>query len=112
MLALIRKSDRQLEAIVHSLDGYEPELYDVLEVEGDPTMVTWNGTALVPRPKTAEEEVAQALADDPLARALLAATPAQIDAWLAANVTSLADARKVLKLALLGLRMLRVRRTL
>ncbi len=34
------------------------------------------------------------------------ATPAQIDAYLAANVTSLAQARDVLKIILLGLRYL------
>jgi hypothetical protein len=36
--------------------------------------------------------------------ALISATPAQVDTWLTANVTNLAQARDVLKALALGLR--------
>lgn len=47
-----------------------------------------------------------AFADDPRWQALQSATPAQIDNWLTANVTTIAQARSVLRLLLLAVRRL------
>lgn len=47
-----------------------------------------------------EKKLAVALAKDADVQALMSATPAQIDAWVEANVTTLAAVRRVLKLLL------------
>lgn len=52
---------------------------------------------IAPRPEVAEQ---QAILSDPALAALANATPAQIDAWLAANVTTLAGVRRVLAVLL------------
>ncbi len=55
---------------------------------------------------TVGDAIDTAFAADPRWQALQAATPAQIDNWLAANVTTLAQARQVLRMLVLAVRRL------
>lgn len=106
MYALIRKSDNALESIVESTAGYDLALYLVVDVAGDPHSLKWTGAALVPRDPTPAEETDAALEADARWQALKNASPAQIDAWLAGNVTSVAQARQVLKILTLAVQRL------
>jgi hypothetical protein len=54
----------------------------------------------------AGDAIQVALAADPRWQAMQAATPAQIDNWLAANVTTVAQARQVLRMLILAVRRL------
>lgn len=107
MYGLIRKSDGVLECVVHATDGHDLTPYDVHELPaGDPMQYRWNGSAFVVRDPTPAEETAGALTADPRWAALKAASPAQIDTWLTANVTDVASARRVLKVLLLAVQAL------
>lgn len=57
-------------------------------------------------PVPADRQARADAGDDPRLEQLLNATPAQIDAWLDAHVTSLDDARKLFRSILLALRYL------
>jgi hypothetical protein len=107
MYALILKADSTLDSFVNSTDGYDLELYDVYELpEGDPGQWAWNGTAIVQRAPTASEETNAALEADPRWQAMKSASPQQVENWLAANVTDLASARRVLKILVLAVQRL------
>lgn len=106
MHALIDKATNTMVAVVDSTDGYDLSVFNVVPVTGDPAAWTWNGSQLVPRPPTPAEETATALTDDPRWAALKAATPAQIEAWLASNVSDLNSARRVLKVLVLAVQLL------
>ena len=112
MIGLIRKSDGVHVANVESTDGYDLALYDAVALPaGDPTQWAWNGSAFVTRTPTPQEATEAALTDDPRWQAMKNATPVQIDSWLAANVTDLASARRVLKLLILAVQLLAKTRT-
>lgn len=108
MYGLVSKVTNELVAIVERTDGYDLGAYDAFPVAGDPTAVAWDKAtrSIVARAPTPDEETAAALASDPQWQALRHATPAQIDAWLAGNVTSLAQARGVLRFLLLAVQTL------
>lgn len=106
MFALIRKSDNVIVAFVETTNGYDLAEYTALAVTGDATQLTWDGAQLVQRPPTPSEEVAAAFDSDPRWVALQSATPTQIDNWLTANVTNIAQARAVLRVLLLAIRKL------
>lgn len=98
MLTLIDKVSRQVVAVVASTDGYDLALYDTaapppntLEWRWDVASESWQ-----PRPPTPLEETEADLAASPRFQALKEATPAEVDAWLDANVTDLASARRCL----------------
>jgi hypothetical protein len=115
MIGLIRKADNVLLAVVESTDGYD--LADFVTAElpaGDPTSWAWDAasSSFVPRPPTAHEVSRAALEADVLWQRLEDSTPAQVEAWLAANMTDLASARRVVKFILLALTSLRARRAL
>jgi len=109
MKALI-DSNGDVQQIVFSTDGYDLTGMTVIDnVPVPPHEYVWNKLtqAFEPRPPTPAEEITLALFSDPRWRALQAATPAQIDAWLAANVTTLARVQDVLKVLLLVARTIR-----
>jgi hypothetical protein len=110
MKAIISGAGQLLE-IVYSTAGHDLTGCTVIDPVPEPVNDhVWDrvARAFVPRPPNEVED----LAADPFWNSLSTATPAQIDSWLAANVTSLADARRALKLILLALRALRATRKL
>lgn len=104
MIALIK--DGECIAIVHSTDGHDLDGVTVIDAPENPTEWRYQAGAWVPRPLTEVEQDEETLAGDGRWNAVRNATPAQIEAWLAANVTSLADARAVLKTLILAARKL------
>lgn len=107
MFGLIRTADNTLDSKVGSTDGYDLSLYDVKELPpGDPAQWAWDGTQFVPRPPTPAEETEAALEADPRWLAMRNASPAQIEARLASDVTDLASARRVLKILVLAVQRL------
>jgi hypothetical protein len=107
MLALIKNG--VAECIVHSTDGYDLTGYTVIDAPENPGEWVWNGSQFVPRPPSMSELDAADLNADTRWQAMLTATPAQIETWLGNNVTSLADARRVLKFLIVALRRLHTR---
>lgn len=98
-------------AIVASTAGYDLTGLTLVDPVPEPLAdYVWDSAqqAFVPRPPSPGEDFEA----DTLWPALRTATPAQIEAWLASNVTNLAEARRVLKLILLALRALHSRRSL
>jgi hypothetical protein len=96
-------------AIVYSTAGYD--LADCTVIDPVPTPehdFVWDKATqtFVPRPLTDSESTRLTLNGDPRWQALKNATPAQIDTWLANNVTNLAEARQVLGLILRAIRVL------
>lgn len=94
-----------LVTIVYDAQGYEVEGGSVVDnVPLPPDDFAWNVAtqSFEPRPPTAAEETAAALSADPRWQALKTATPAQVESWLAANVTDMASARRVLKILVLA----------
>lgn len=107
MIGLIRKMDGAWVAAVVSTDGYDLTLYDAVELPpGDPAQWKWTGSAFVPRDPTPAEATEAALTDDPRWQAMKAATPQQVENYLAENVTNLAQAREVLKVLILAVQRL------
>lgn len=108
MYALIRKSDNTLQEFVHSTEGYDLALFDVVSGVEDPLRLEWNGAALVEAPPPVQDTARDAMQADQLWSSLQTATPQQVEQWLAANVTDLASARRVLKFLLLAIQQLRL----
>lgn len=111
MKALIN-ADGTLAGIVHSLDGVDVRGLTVVEsVPEPPHEFVWNVAtqAFVPRPPTRIEASRADLRADAFWTQLQDATAAQLDTWLANNVTDMASARRVLKFVLLSVRAIRVR---
>lgn len=104
MFALIR--DGELVAFVESTDGYDLTGVTVREVEGDVRRLRYRGGEFVERDPTPAEETRAALDADTRWRAMREASPEQIEAWLAGNVTDLASARRVLKILILAVQRL------
>jgi hypothetical protein len=95
--------------LVDDTDGYDIESeWRVVSTDEQPTGKRWHRAtqSWVERSKSPGEETRDALEADPRWRDLRAATPAQIEAWLAANTTNLAQARQVLKLLVLAVQLL------
>ena len=91
--------------VVYDTAGYDLTGLTVIDnVPEPPHEFVWNNTTMTfdPRPPTAAEETAKSLTADPRWQAIKTATPDQIDAWLTANVTDLASARRVLKILVLA----------
>jgi hypothetical protein len=106
MKALINKSSRKLVALVESTEGYDLDLYDVIDAPpGDPQDVRWDGVQFVPRPPSPVEQIDAALGASQWVT-LRSATPEQVDAWLNSNVTSVASARQVLRFLVLAVKRL------
>jgi hypothetical protein len=51
MKALIKKSTNKLEQFVESSEGYDLDEYDVIEFEGHPLDVEYNGSTIVSKPR-------------------------------------------------------------
>lgn len=107
MFALIRRSDNTLDSFVESTEGYDLEAFDAVEFEGSHEEMTWSGSAVVVRPRTTDEQARAATRGHALWERLESATPEQIESWLGANVSNLAEARQVLKFILLALKSMR-----
>ena len=108
MIGLVDKTTRQCVALVSDPIAYDLAQYDqVPGPAGDPTSWRWDVTTetWVVRPPTPAEGTAADLDTDPRWQALREASPAQVEAWLSANVTDLASARRVLKILALGLQL-------
>lgn len=104
-------ADGECIAIVFDTAGHDLTGCTVLDEVPEPVHEhAWSqaSQAFVPRPPNAQEE----LTADAHWSALKTATPSQIEAWLANNVNTLSEARRVLKLILLALRALHARRAL
>jgi hypothetical protein len=99
--------------IVHSTDGYDLTGLAVVAVPDPARDYAWDKATqtFVPRPLTPAEETAAAMEADPRWQAMKTATPAQIEAWLTANTTTLAEVRRVLKILILAVQMLARTRT-
>ena len=108
MLALISKATRDCVSVVHSTGGYDLALFDVVPAPDNPLAYEWSisGQQFVLRPPSDGEATRAELESDPRWAALKTASGAQVDAWLAANVTDLASARRVLKLLILAVQLL------
>ena len=109
MFAVINRATGQADAFVYSIEGYDPALWTFEPLPDDnPDSWLWDtaSQSFVVRPESTSESTFNALASDPRWAALKSSTPAQVDAWLAANVTDLASARTVLKFMLLALKVL------
>lgn len=104
MYALIR--DGQLEAFVASTEGYDLAGLTVIEVEGDVRRLRYRDGRFVERDPTPAEETRAALDADARWQAMRDASPDQVQAWLDANVTDLASARRVLRLLILAVQRL------
>jgi hypothetical protein len=109
MFALLNTATNQVDYIVNSTDGYDLTGYTVMDAPDNPGDFVWNGSQFVARPLTMPELDAADLDADTRWQAMLTATPAQIETWLGNNVTSLADARRVLKFLIVALRRLHTR---
>lgn len=111
MIAIIDASG-QLREIVYSAAGLDLAGCTIVDPVPEPTyQYRWDvsAQAFVLRPPTAAENAQIELHADLLWSTLRNASAQQIDAWLAANVTNLAGALRVLKLLLLALRALATR---
>lgn len=104
MIALIKNGE--CIAIVDSTDGHDLTGVTVIDAPENPAEWRYQAGQWQPRPLTDAEKDEQELAVDSRWNAVKSANPAQIDAWLAAHVTTLADARAVLKTLLLAVRKL------
>lgn len=113
MIGLIEIASGDLVAIVDSTAGYDMTRYTTVTVTGDPTAWRWDKATqqLVPRPLSAGEVTQADLEADPRWQAMRTATPAQVETWLAANVTDLASARRVLKLLVMAVQIVARTRT-
>lgn len=104
MYALIDKASNTVAAFTTDPSGYDLSLYNVVAAPaGSPGNWVWNGAQFVARPPTAAEVTANAMEGDARWQALRTATPAQVSAWLNANVTDLASTREVLRILVLAL---------
>lgn len=98
-------------ALVESTDGYDLTVWRVA-ASGVPdpnaARLVWDraAKAFVPRAPRPAEVTAAAIEADARWAALRGASPEQIDAWLATNVQTLQDARRVLRLLILAVQTL------
>jgi len=92
--------------VVYSTDGYDLTGCTVVNAPAPIERYVWDGTQFAPRPPTPAEETDAALEADARWQALKNASPAQIDAWLASNVTTISQARQVLKILTLAVQRL------
>jgi hypothetical protein len=105
MMKAVINADGSLRCIVYDPQGHDED-GTVIDAPENPDAYFWDGSQFVPRPPNEREVTRTGLKTDARWEALKDATPAQIDAWLNTNVTTLAQARQVLGLLLKAMRVL------
>ena len=109
MYAIVDRVSRECLCFSYSTDGYDPADYDFRELPTADFMAwAWDVATddFIPRPLTPREVTDAALEADSRWQAIKTATPDDIEAWLSANVTDLASARRVLKILVMAVQKL------